>query len=184
MKLASSDARNVTALAISSGLLGPWNGPGMRLHAGNLKVQLSELVRTFSARVRPWRQPAGQKAAHTMTTRSGSWPNIHVKTVMGQKTKSSTRRSMPGPQSNSLHSNKPKQLPKHRRKCHNEQLQSIRHHFWIGYHDLCGRTRRASALCGCSRFSAGCNVPGLDYRLHLSRRSCPHPLTAGIRHVD
>jgi hypothetical protein len=69
-------------------------------------------------------------------------------------------------------------------KCHNEQLQSIRHHFWIGYHDLRDRTRRASALCGCSRFSGGCNIPGLDYSLHLSRRSCPHPLTAGIRHVD
>jgi hypothetical protein len=109
------------------------------------------IVTTLSARVRPWRQLAGQRAAHTMTTALGHGQRFTSKPC-GSETKNSTRRSMPGPQSNSLHSNKPKQLRKHRRKCHNEQLQSTRHHFWIGYHDLCGRTRRASALCGCSRF--------------------------------
>jgi hypothetical protein len=147
------------------------------------RPQLSELVTTLAARVRPCRQPSGQRAAHPMTA-APVMTRDSRQNRGGSEIKSSTRRSMPGPQSNSLHSKEPKQLRKHRRKCHNEQLQGTRHHCWIGYHDLRNWTRRASALCGCSRLSGGRNVPGLDYSLHLSCRSCPHPPTARIRHVD
>ena len=123
-----------------------------------------------------------RRRAAFLNRRSGSWPISHGKCGGSENQKFEKIDAMAKVEQ--LAQQEPSNYGSTRRECHNEQLQSIHQHFWIGYHNLRGRLGRASALCGCSRFSGNCHVPGLDYSLHLSRPSCPRPLTARIRHVD